>query len=103
MQGLFERYDLLLTPSVAVLPFEAGVLFPGGDSPHPWDWIRWAPYSFPFNLTNQPAASVPAGFSASGLPVGLQIVGRRFAEFTVLRAAAAFESAQPWAGRRPPL
>lgn len=100
-QALFERFDLLLTPTVAVLPFEAGELFPGGANEHPWDWIRWAPYSFPFNLTNQPAASVPAGFSAEGLPVGLQIVGRRFAEDTVLKAAAAFEAARPWRGHRP--
>ncbi len=99
----FEKFDLLLTPSVAVLPFEAGALYPAHWADHPWDWIRWAPYSFPFNLTHLPCASVPAGFSAEGLPVGLQIVGRRFAELTVLQAAAAFESARPWADQRPAL
>ncbi|MEE8372765.1 MAG: amidase family protein, partial [Dehalococcoidia bacterium] len=57
----------------------------------------------PFNLTGQPAASVPAGWTDDGLPVGLQIVGRRYDEVTVLRAAAAFEEACPWAGRRPPV
>ncbi|MCB9871645.1 MAG: amidase [Planctomycetes bacterium] len=99
----FDRYDLLMTPSVATLPFTAGALYPEGYAEHPWDWIRWAPYSFPFNLTHLPAASVPAGFSREGLPIGLQLVGRRFAETTVLRAAAAFEEARPWADRRPPI
>ena len=64
--------------------------------------LGWIPFCFPFNLTGQPAASVPAGFTAAGLPVGLQIVGRRFADRTVLAASAAFEAAQPWAARRPP-
>jgi aspartyl-tRNA(Asn)/glutamyl-tRNA(Gln) amidotransferase subunit A len=97
----FERFDLLLTPTVAVLPLEAGALLPAGAPDHPWDWIRWAPYSFPFNLTHLPAASVPAGRSASGLPVGLQIVGPRFGEARVLAAAAAFESLRPWSQERP--
>jgi len=61
------------------------------------------PFTFPFNLTGQPAATVPCGFTAEGLPVGLQIVGRWHADGTVLRAAAAFEALQPWAQRRPPV
>jgi len=60
------------------------------------------PFTYPFNLTGQPAASVPCGFTAEGLPVALQIVGRWHADALVLRAAAAFEAIQPWAGRRPP-
>ena len=60
-------------------------------------------FTFPFNLTGQPAASVPCGFTADGLPVGLQIVGRWHADALVLRAAAAFEALQPWASRRPAL
>ena len=99
----FQHYDFLLTPSVACLPFEAGKLYPADYAEHPWDWIHWAPYSYPFNLTHLPAASVPAGFSQSGLPVGLQIVGRRFNELGVLQAAAAFEQAQPWSTTRPPV
>ena len=67
----------------------------------PWNWIGWASFSYPFNFTGQPAATVPAGFAPSGLPVGLQIVGRRFADLTVLQAAAAYEEARPWASRRP--
>jgi hypothetical protein len=57
----------------------------------------------PFNFTGQPAASVPVGFTPAGLPVGLQIVGRRFADLTVLQASAAYEAARPWASRRPAL
>jgi aspartyl-tRNA(Asn)/glutamyl-tRNA(Gln) amidotransferase subunit A len=64
--------------------------------------LAWIPFAFPFNLTGQPAATVPAGFTASGLPVGLQIVGRRHADRTVLAASAAFEAATPWAEHRPP-
>ncbi|GIT27581.1 MAG: hypothetical protein CM1200mP41_36250 [Gammaproteobacteria bacterium] len=56
------------------------------------------PFTYPFNFTGQPAASVPCGFTSDGLPVGLQIVGRWRDEATVLRAAACFEAAQPWMG-----
>jgi aspartyl-tRNA(Asn)/glutamyl-tRNA(Gln) amidotransferase subunit A len=65
--------------------------------------MAWASFTYPFNFTGQPAATVPAGFTATGLPVGLQIVGRRFADLTVLQASAAFEAARPWAQRRPDL
>ena len=70
---------------------------------HEWDWLTWAEFSYPFNFSGNPAASVPCGFTADGLPVGLQIVGPRFDDLGVLQAAAAFESARPWAGARPPL
>jgi len=63
---------------------------------------RFFPFTFPFNVTENPAASVPCGFSKDGLPIGLQIVGRWGDEETVLAASAAFEEARPWAGRRPP-
>ena len=58
-------------------------------------------FTFAFNLTGQPAATVPCGVTRDGLPIGLQIVGRRFDDVTVLRASAAFEAARPWADRRP--
>jgi aspartyl-tRNA(Asn)/glutamyl-tRNA(Gln) amidotransferase subunit A len=103
VQAFFARYDLLLTPAVAILPLENGRLHPADYPDHPWDWLRWAPFSFPFNLTHVPAASVPAGFSRDGLPVGLQIVGPRLHDRRVLEASAAFEAARPWAGRRPPV
>ena len=61
------------------------------------------PFTFPFNLTGHPAASVPCGFTSDGLPAALQIVGRWHADTLVLQAAAAFEQAAPWAERRPSL
>ena len=60
-------------------------------------------FTYPFNQTGQPAASVPVGFTDDGLPIGLQIVGRRFAEKTVLRASTCFEAVRPWADRWPAL
>ena len=64
--------------------------------------LGWMPFTFPWNLTGQPAASVPIGFTAAGLPIGLQIVGRRHADASVLAASAAIEAASPWSDRRPP-
>src|SRR2546426_4472722 len=102
VRPLFETHALLLTPSVSVPAFEVGRLNPAHFPQHAWDWFPWASFSYPFNFTGQPAATVPAGFTASGMPVGLQIVGRRFDDLTVLQASAAFETARPWAERRPP-
>ena len=101
VRPLFETYDLLLTPTVSVPALPVGRLNPEHWPQHAWDWIGWAGFSYPFNFTGQPASTVPAGFTPGGLPVGLQIVGRRFADLTVLQASAAFESARPWARRRP--
>jgi aspartyl-tRNA(Asn)/glutamyl-tRNA(Gln) amidotransferase subunit A len=103
VRPLFETYDLLLTPTTSVPALPVGRLNPDGWPQHAWDWFPWASFSYPFNFTGQPAATVPAGFAASNLPVGLQIVGRRFDEVTVLQAAAAFEQARPWAAQRPAL
>jgi aspartyl-tRNA(Asn)/glutamyl-tRNA(Gln) amidotransferase subunit A len=102
---LFERYDYLLTPTIACPPFpcRAGLDHPDEIAGIPVTTYGWAPFAFPFNLTGQPAASVPAGFTAAGLPVGLQIVGRRFDDAGVLRVSAAFERARPWVARRPSL
>jgi aspartyl-tRNA(Asn)/glutamyl-tRNA(Gln) amidotransferase subunit A len=102
MRDFFRRYDLLLTPTLAV------PAFPIGQEPEVIDGRRvlpfgWSPFTTPLNLSGQPGASVPCGWTAGGLPVGLQIIGRPFDEATVLRAAAAFETAQPWAHRHPPL
>jgi len=103
VRPLFETYSLLLTPSVSVAAFPVGRINPEHYPQHPWDWLGWASFSYPLNFTGQPAASVPAGFTPSGMPVGLQIVGRRFADLTVLQASAAFEQARPWAQKRPPV
>jgi len=103
VRPLFETYDLLLSPTVSVAAFDVGRLNPKGWPDHPWDWFDWASFSYPFNFTGQPAATVPAGFTPGGLPVGLQIVGRPWADLTVLQASRAFEQARPWAWKRPPI
>lgn len=93
MSRFHERYDLLLTPSLPLTAFDVGVdtpLDPDGNS-----WANWTPFTFPFNLTGQPAASVPCGLAPDGLPIGLQIVGPRYADALVLRAARAFETVSP--------
>ena len=69
---------------------------------HPWDWLSWSEFCYPFNMSGSPAASVPCGFTDAGLPAGLQIVGRRAADSLVLHAAAAFERARPWSQHPPP-
>jgi len=103
VHGFLARFDLLLTPTVAVLPFAVGGPPPRAIAGEPLTVLGWMPFTYPFNLTGQPAASVPVGLTARGLPVGLQIVGRRHADRTVLAAAAAYEAACPWAERRPPV
>jgi aspartyl-tRNA(Asn)/glutamyl-tRNA(Gln) amidotransferase subunit A len=103
VQRFLARFDLLITPTVAVPPFPVGrpgVKEIAGREVGPLGWI---PFTYPFNLTGQPAATVPVGFTASGLPVGLQIVGRRHGDRAVLAASAAFEAAAPWADSKPRL
>ena len=97
----FEDYDFLLTPTLAVPAFPVGQLTPDPKETDDDAMWAWTPFSYPFNLTGQPAASLPAGFTSGGLPVGLQVVGRRFDDAGVLRVSAAFEQARPWADRRP--
>jgi len=103
VQTFLARFDLLLTPTLAVPPFALGSLGPREIAGQRVSPLGWLPFTYPFNLTGQPAASVPAGFTADRLPVGLQIVGRRHSDRTVLAASAAFEAARPWIPRRPPL
>jgi aspartyl-tRNA(Asn)/glutamyl-tRNA(Gln) amidotransferase subunit A len=100
-RAFFEKYDLLLTPTIACPPFDAGAEGPGEIAGRRVDRYGWIPFTYPFNVTGQPACSVPCGFTGAGLPIGLQIVGRRFDDATVLRAAAGFERARPWADARP--
>jgi aspartyl-tRNA(Asn)/glutamyl-tRNA(Gln) amidotransferase subunit A len=102
VRALFERYDLLLTPTLSVAAFPAERLIPAHWEQHPWDWIRWAGFSYPFNLTWLPAATCPCGFTPAGLPVGLQIVAGRHRDLRVLQASRAFERIRPWAQHRPP-
>jgi aspartyl-tRNA(Asn)/glutamyl-tRNA(Gln) amidotransferase subunit A len=96
MRRFHERYDLLLTPQMPIGALEAGRVLPAGANPDD-DWTSWSPYTYPFNLTQQPAACVPCGFTSQGLPIGLQIVGPARCDRLVLRAARAFESARPFA------
>ena len=98
-----QRFDLLLTPTLPVTAFTAGLDEPDGWRRATLAPLDWTPFTFPFNLTGQPAATVPCGFDRNGLPVGLQIVGRWRDDSAVLRAAAAFEAAMPWTEFRPPL
>jgi aspartyl-tRNA(Asn)/glutamyl-tRNA(Gln) amidotransferase subunit A len=90
-----QSYDLLLTPTLPLAAFAVGQLLPPGGR---WGeaWTDWAPFSYPFNLTQQPAASVPCGLTRSGLPVGLQLVGAIGADALVLRASRAFEAVRPF-------
>lgn len=98
----FEQYDLLVTPTLAVPPFSINTR-PEHIAGRAIHSISWLAFTYPFNLTGHPAASIPCGWTAEGLPVGLQLVGRRFADALVLQASAVFEEARPWAHRRPPL
>jgi aspartyl-tRNA(Asn)/glutamyl-tRNA(Gln) amidotransferase subunit A len=103
IRRLFATYDVLLCPTVAVPPFEVGIEGPTQIAGRPVDRRTWIAMTPLFNLTGQPAATVPCGFTDEGLPIGLQIVGRRFDEATVLRASAAFEAIRPWAHEHPPV
>jgi aspartyl-tRNA(Asn)/glutamyl-tRNA(Gln) amidotransferase subunit A len=98
----FEQFDVLLTPTISVPAFELGIVGPTEVAARSVVHLGWT-LAYPFNFTGQPAATVPCGFTQSGLPVGLQVVGRRYADGAVLRAAAAFEAARPWAALRPPV
>ncbi|MGH8067444.1 MAG: amidase [Candidatus Entotheonellia bacterium] len=103
IRRVFATYDVLLCPTVAVPPFEVSIEGPTQIAGRPVDRRAWIVMTPLFNLTGQPAATVPCGFTSDGLPIGLQIVGRRFDEVTVLRASAAFEVVRPWAHKRPPI
>ncbi len=106
MLRIFKRYDVLITPTTAVAAFDQDEDGPGPMGPTVIDGMEvgptgWVPFTLPFNFTGQPAASVPCGFDSRGLPIGMQIVGNLWDENAVLRAAAAYEAAHPWRGRRP--
>jgi aspartyl-tRNA(Asn)/glutamyl-tRNA(Gln) amidotransferase subunit A len=102
LMGRFHQtYDVLVTPTLPLPAFAAGQ-----DVPDHWaspDWTSWTPYTYPFNLTQQPALSVPCGFSAAGLPIGLQVVGPRHADALVLRVGQAYQAATDWLRGAPPL
>lgn len=93
MQSFHEKYDLLLTPTLPIPAFKVGVDVP--DLSTQKRWVDWTPFAYPFNLTRQPAATIPCGVTQDGLPVGLQIVGPLYREDLVLRACRAWESTHP--------
>jgi aspartyl-tRNA(Asn)/glutamyl-tRNA(Gln) amidotransferase subunit A len=93
MTAFHGKYDLLVTPTMPITAFEAGLVTP--DKARFPTWLHWSPFTWPFNMTRQPAATCPAGF-VDGLPIGLHIVGPMFREDLVLRASAAFEAARPF-------
>jgi amidase len=103
--AFFADYDLLLTPVLAARPLPIGELHGCGDAP--WDDLlrsgRFAPYTWLFNVTGQPAISLPAGFGEDGLPSAVQLVGHPLGEETLLQVSAQLEAARPWAAHRPAL
>jgi aspartyl-tRNA(Asn)/glutamyl-tRNA(Gln) amidotransferase subunit A len=88
----FERFDVLLTPATPITAFAAGRETPEGDD---WDWTSWTPFTYPFNLSHQPAIVMPCGLSEAGLPIAAQLVAPRFADGLLLRCAATLEAALP--------
>ena len=103
VRAFMETRDLLILPTTSVPPFPVEQPYPTEINGKPLEnYIQWAFLTYGITLTGLPAISVPCGFTRSGLPVGLQIVGRRHQEAAVLRAAAAFEAAAPWADKIPP-
>lgn len=101
MQAAMQGYDLLVTPQLPVTAFTAGENNPAQIDGRDVSYLSWTAYTYPFNATGHPAASVPCGFASDGLPVALQFVGNWRDDATVLRAAAAFEEMAPWADKRP--
>lgn len=93
MRQFMQRYDLLVTPAVAVPAFDARP--PGQVEMTPESMLGWTPFSYPFNLTHQPACTIPCGLTSAGLPVGLQLVGPMFGDALVLRATRAYELDHP--------
>ncbi|HLJ11085.1 MAG TPA: amidase [Planctomycetaceae bacterium] len=103
VRRVYDKFDLLLCPTLAVAPFALGQ-----DDADPIEGerlgpLQWTRFTYPFNLTGQPAVSVPAGWTNASLPIGLQIIGDRHADLLVLQAARAWEQVQPWGDKRPPV
>jgi Asp-tRNA(Asn)/Glu-tRNA(Gln) amidotransferase A subunit family amidase len=97
----FKNFDVVITPSLAVPAFELGIMYPSKINGLNVSPTAWMPFSFPFNLTGHPAASIPSGWSSGDLPIGMQIVGKRFDELTVLQVSKAFEEMAPWQDKKP--
>ena len=101
MSEFHQTYDVLVTPTMPITAFETNRPAPTGSASSAW--TSWTPYTYPFNLTQQPALSVPCGFTSAGLPVGLQVVGPRHADSRVLRVGRAYEKSTDWTTATPTL
>jgi len=105
VQGWFDRFDVIVTPTLArtAIPIEERLFEPIEIEGQKADTVRkaWYPYTHPFNLTGHPALTLPCGFHSDGLPMAIQLVGRRGEDARLLRVAALFEQARPWSSRRP--
>lgn len=103
VRSIYDRFDLVLSPTLTVPPFPVGQ----DDGPpvdgKVWGPLQWTQFTYPFNLTGQPVASVPAGWTREGLPIGIQIIGNRHADRLVLQAAWSWEQLKPWVHLRPKL
>ncbi len=96
-------FDLFVCPTMPCSAFAAGLDFPPEIAGRAMTYLGWTAFTYPFNLTGMPAASVPCGFATDGMPVGLQLIGGWHDDASVISASAAFEAAAPWAGNRPPV
>jgi aspartyl-tRNA(Asn)/glutamyl-tRNA(Gln) amidotransferase subunit A len=105
VQGWFDRFDVIVMPTLTrtAIPIEERLFEPIEIEGEKVDTVRraWYPYTHPFNLTGHPAMTLPCGFHSDGLPMAIQLVGRRGEDARLLRVAALFEQARPWAGKRP--
>ncbi len=105
LRPIFQEYDFLITPTLAIPPFEiegaSGLSEPIAGKPS--TPVGWMPFTYPFNFTLQPAASIPAGYTKGGLPVGMQIVGKHFSDASVLRISKTYQEMSPWQDRKPTL
>lgn len=96
-----QDFDLFVCPTEPCTAFTAGLDFPSEIAGREMSYLGWTAFTYPFNLTGMPAATVPAGFASDGLPVGLQFAGRWRDDSAVIAASAAYEAAAPWAALRP--
>ncbi|TFF92288.1 MAG: amidase [Promethearchaeota archaeon] len=98
---IFKDIDILISPTTAVPAFETGIMYPPKINDKKVSPTAWQAFTFPFNLTEQPAASIPCGWTKEGLPIGMQIIGRKFDERTILQVSKVFEDKKPWQSKRP--
>jgi aspartyl-tRNA(Asn)/glutamyl-tRNA(Gln) amidotransferase subunit A len=107
VQSWFDTVDVIVMPTLTrtAVPIQEGLFEPIEIEGRKVDTVRkaWFPYTHPFNLTGNPAVTLPAGFHSDGLPVAIQLVARRGADALLIKAAALFEKSRPWSERRPNL